>query len=196
MNSLTLLDQNNSLVEAGISGSDAVSKAVGMSDADSAALKAAGEAWNKANAEGNTEGMKAAHAQAEEIRIKYGYSGGDDGSAYIPLPNKGGSGSSSGSGKASGSSNKGSNNGVSDPYKNSEGKYMTSHGYNPEDYELTSIGHGSCTLESSPTVWYHAFCLREYANPNHEININVPCYKTESHITCELLSREYGANKE
>ena len=74
--------------------------------------------------------------------------------------------------------------------------YMTSHGYNPEDYELISIGHGSCTLESSPTVWYHAFCLREYANPNHEININIPCYKTESHITCELLSREFGANKE
>lgn len=74
--------------------------------------------------------------------------------------------------------------------------YMTSHGYNPEDYELTSIGHGSCTLESYPTVWYYAFCLREYANSNHEININIPCYKTEPCITCELLSREFGANKE
>ena len=74
--------------------------------------------------------------------------------------------------------------------------YMTSRNYNPEDYELISVGHGSCTFENSPTVWYHAFYLREYANPNHEININIPCYKTESHITCELLSREFGANKE
>ena len=74
--------------------------------------------------------------------------------------------------------------------------YMTSHGYNPEDYELTAVGYGSCTLESSPTVWYHTFCLREYANPKHEISINIPCYKSESHITCELLSRDYGGNKE
>lgn len=70
--------------------------------------------------------------------------------------------------------------------------YMASRGYNLSDYELTSIGHGSCTLENSPTVWYHAFCLREYANPDHEININIPCYKTEAHVSCELLSREHG----
>lgn len=74
--------------------------------------------------------------------------------------------------------------------------YMDSNNYNPENYEVISIGHGSCTLENSPTVWYHTFCLREYANPNHEININIPCYKTESHITCELLSREFGVSKE
>lgn len=75
--------------------------------------------------------------------------------------------------------------------------YMTSHGYNPEDYELISIGHGSCILENSITIiWYHTFCLREHVNPNHEININIPCYKNESNITCELLSRETGINKE
>jgi len=74
--------------------------------------------------------------------------------------------------------------------------YMTSRGYNLSDYELTSIGHGSCTLGNSPTIWYHTFCLREYANPDHEININIPCYKTEAHISCELLSRECGLNKE
>ena len=69
--------------------------------------------------------------------------------------------------------------------------YMVSNNYNLEDYELTSIGHGSCSFENSPTIWYYSFCLREYANPNHEININIPCYKTESHITTELLSREF-----
>lgn len=74
--------------------------------------------------------------------------------------------------------------------------YMKSRGYNLFDYELTSIGHGSCTLDNSPTIWYHTFCLREYANPDHEININIPCYKTEAHISCELLSRECGLNKE
>ena len=74
--------------------------------------------------------------------------------------------------------------------------YMTSRGYNLSDYELTSIGHGSCTLENSPTIWYYAFCLREYANPDHEININIPCYKTEAHVSCELLSREHGVSKE
>lgn len=74
--------------------------------------------------------------------------------------------------------------------------YMNSRDYNFSDYELTSIGHGSCTLENSPTVWYHSFHLREYANPDHEIDINIPCYQTESHISCELLSREHGINKE
>lgn len=66
------------------SGNDYASMA-GMSDLDKAALDAAGSSWNKANAAGDKAGMEAAHKQAESIRGKYGYSGGGDGSQYIPF---------------------------------------------------------------------------------------------------------------
>ena len=65
------------------SGNDYASM-VGMSDLDKAALEAAGQSWNNANAAGDRAGMDAAHRQAESIRNKYGYSGGSDGSQYIP----------------------------------------------------------------------------------------------------------------
>ena len=41
--------------------------------------------WEAANAIGDQAAMDAAHAGAEAIRAKSGYSGGDDGSQYIPL---------------------------------------------------------------------------------------------------------------
>ena len=66
------------------SGNDYASM-VGMSDLDKAALDAAGQSWNKANAAGDQAGMDAAHRQAEAIRSQYGYSGGSDGSQYIPF---------------------------------------------------------------------------------------------------------------
>lgn len=59
------------------------------SEADRAALSAAGKKWNEANARGDKDGMDAAHAEAEAIRNKYGFSGGDDGSAYIKLDKEG-----------------------------------------------------------------------------------------------------------
>ena len=65
------------------SGNDYASMA-GMSDLDRAALDAAKASWNKAYAAGDRAGMDAAHKQAESIRGNYGYSGGDDGSQYIP----------------------------------------------------------------------------------------------------------------
>ncbi len=65
------------------SGNDYASMA-GMSDLDRAALDAAKASWNKAYATGDRAGMDAAHKQAESIRGNYGYSGGDDGSQYIP----------------------------------------------------------------------------------------------------------------
>lgn len=68
----------------GSSGNDYASM-VGMSDLDKAALDAAGQSWNKANAAGDQAGMDAAHRQAEAIRSQYGYSGGSDGSQYIPF---------------------------------------------------------------------------------------------------------------
>lgn len=66
------------------SGNDYTSM-VGMSDLDKAALDAAGQSWNAANAAGDQAGMDAAHRQAETIRGKYGYSGGSDGSQYLPF---------------------------------------------------------------------------------------------------------------
>ena len=51
-----------------------------MSQEDQAALKAAGDAYNSATTQ---EEKDAAHAEAERIRAKYGYSGGADGSEYI-----------------------------------------------------------------------------------------------------------------
>lgn len=73
--------------------------AVTFSKEEQAALDAAGAAWNAANAKGDKAGMDAAHAAAEAIRAGKGYSGGSDGSQYIPTSNpsqdiKGSSGNS------------------------------------------------------------------------------------------------------
>lgn len=56
----------------------------GMSDLDRAALQAAGSSWAAASQAGDQAGMDAAHRQAEAIRAQYGYSGGTDGSQYLP----------------------------------------------------------------------------------------------------------------
>jgi hypothetical protein len=55
-----------------------------MSDEDYALSQKNGEGFNKAKAEGNQAGMDYFHAQEEALRAKYGYSGGPDGSQYIP----------------------------------------------------------------------------------------------------------------
>lgn len=54
--------------------------ATAMSKKDQDALAEAGKAWNAATTDAERQ---AAHAQAEAIRAKYGYSGGADGSKYI-----------------------------------------------------------------------------------------------------------------
>lgn len=66
-----------------ISDTSSIAKAVGMSEEDKAALAEYGRLWNEAYKANNEKGMKEAHEGAEAIRAKYGYSGGDDGSAYI-----------------------------------------------------------------------------------------------------------------
>lgn len=80
--------------------------AVNMSQKDKEALDAAGAAYNEAAARGDKAGMEAAHAQAEAIRNNYGYSGGADGSKYIPTGG-GSSGSSSRPSYSSGGSSGG-----------------------------------------------------------------------------------------
>lgn len=54
---------------------------------DQIALQQAGDAFNRAQAVGDSAGMAKAHADAEAIRAKYGYSGGADGSSIISTPN-------------------------------------------------------------------------------------------------------------
>lgn len=44
--------------------------------------------WIKASLSGDSAGMAVAHAGAEAVRAKEGYSGGNDGSKYIPLTDK------------------------------------------------------------------------------------------------------------
>lgn len=85
-NTKPMASQNSGQNASGSSGYQAAGKGSDyyagqvMSAEDQAALKAAGDAYNSAATQ---EGKDAAHAEAERIRAKYGYSGGDDGSEYI-----------------------------------------------------------------------------------------------------------------
>lgn len=56
----------------------------GFTQEDYDALSGAWAQWDAANKAGDQAGKEAAHAAAEAIRSKYGYSGGTDGSQYIP----------------------------------------------------------------------------------------------------------------
>lgn len=69
-----------------------------LSQADQSAIDAAGREWQAAHAAGDKAAEQAAHQKAESIRNKNGYSGGMDGSQYIPNQNQGGNSSSSGGG--------------------------------------------------------------------------------------------------
>ena len=57
-----------------------------LSAKDSETIKGLQDAWSQAHADGNDALKGQYHAQAEAIRAKYGYSGGGDGTKYIPLP--------------------------------------------------------------------------------------------------------------
>ena len=56
-----------------------------MSDVDKQRAAALGAQYNAAVAAGNMALANQYHSQVEDIRAKYGYSGGTDGSEYIPL---------------------------------------------------------------------------------------------------------------
>ena len=57
----------------------------GVSQADYDALSNAWAQWDAADKAGDQAGKDAAHAAAEAIRTKYGYSGGEDGSQYLQI---------------------------------------------------------------------------------------------------------------
>jgi hypothetical protein len=56
-----------------------------MSAEDEALINQLQVAYQSAMASGNTSAAQAAHDRAEAIRKLYGYSGGVDGSEYIPI---------------------------------------------------------------------------------------------------------------
>lgn len=58
----------------------------GLSEADKAAVDDLGRQWQEYQAAGDQEGMNRVHQEAQGIRGKYGYSGGEDGSEYRTVP--------------------------------------------------------------------------------------------------------------
>ncbi len=56
-----------------------------MSDSDERKIKQYSNLYDSYQKSGNQEGMDAAHRAAEEIRSRYGYSGGADGSGRLSL---------------------------------------------------------------------------------------------------------------
>ena len=88
-------------VQEGTSGADEDF----MSDADYAIIQELKKRFAEAQAKGDQEGMNAAHEEAERIRARYNYSGGSDGSFYLPGGNSSGSsGGYTGSGTGTGGS--------------------------------------------------------------------------------------------
>lgn len=103
MNAQSFADKYNSIMaNLSVASADGAVAAVGgsssMSSSDLNALAQAGRDYNNAKTQAEKD---AAHAKAEAIRNKYGYSGGTDGSEYIPTS----SGSSKSSNSSSGNSN-------------------------------------------------------------------------------------------
>lgn len=57
----------------------------GLSASDQAKIQALKDQYDLAKASGDTAKMQAAHSGAQAIRSGYGYSGGGDGSMYLPI---------------------------------------------------------------------------------------------------------------
>ncbi len=56
-----------------------------LSDSDLEKVAQYAKLWESATASGDTATADAAHSAAQQIRAQYGYSGGEDGSQYIPI---------------------------------------------------------------------------------------------------------------
>ena len=183
MNSLNNLQLNNPVINKGELGGGSIfeiASAAGMSQSSMNALKAAGDRYNAAKQKYLETGdkkyvdeMNKAHQQAEAIRAEYGYSGGGDGSAYIPLDKNGkplysssGSGGGSGGGNSDSSgdsdsssgSSSNSNSFVDDPYKDENGNYSIDNKPSqdiPDDVweNFVNTGHYSNGIENGPVTY-------------------------------------------
>ena len=198
MNSLNNLQLNNSSIKPGELGGNSIfeiASAAGMSQSSMNALKAAGDRYNAAKekylATGDkkyVEEMNKAHQQAEAIRAEYGYSGGGDGSGYIPLDKNGkpiisssggGGGSSSSdsdSSSPSSSSSSNSNSFVDDPYKDENGNYSVDNKPSqdiPDDVweNFVNTGHYSNGIENGPVTYTGLAMLHGSRNsPEYVLN--------------------------
>lgn len=98
-------EYNNIMANLKTASAEGAVEAIGgsskMSSSDLSALAQAGRDYNSAKTQAEKD---AAHARAEAIRNKYGYSGGTDGSKYISTSGGSSSGKSSSSSKKSSSS--------------------------------------------------------------------------------------------
>lgn len=146
MNAQEFADKyNNIMANLKVASVEGAVEAVGgssqMSSSDLSALAQAGRDYNSAKTQAEKD---AAHARAEAIRNKYGYSGGTDGSKYIPT--------SSGSSKTLKSSSKKSTSTVSSGRVSQDIGGRATH---PERYAsgtLSAIGGLSMVGERGPEL--------------------------------------------
>ena len=146
MNAQEFADKyNNIMANLKVASAEGAVEAVGgsssMSSSDLSALAQAGRDYNNAKTQAEKD---AAHARAEAIRNKYGYSGGTDGSKYIPT--------SSGSSKPLKSSSKKSSTSTSSGRVSQDIGGRATH---PERYAsgtLSAIGGLSMVGERGPEL--------------------------------------------
>jgi uncharacterized membrane protein len=103
--------------------------------------------YAEAQARGDQSGMNYAHAMAEAERAKLGYSGGGDGSQYIPLTTSSGTSGGGSSGSGSGSSGSSGSANASGVYKLFEEAYARG-GLNAESYIKTQAKNYGFTTEA------------------------------------------------
>lgn len=146
MNAQEFADKyNNIMANLKVASAEGAVEAVGgssqMSSSDLSALAQAGRDYNSAKTQAEKD---AAHARAEAIRNKYGYSGGTDGSKYIPT--------SSGSSKTLKSSSKKSSTSTSSGRVSQDIGGRATH---PERYAsgtLSAVGGLSMVGERGPEL--------------------------------------------
>lgn len=146
MNAQEFADKyNNIMANLKVASAEGAVEAVGgsskMSSSDLSALAQAGRDYNSAKTQAEKD---AAHARAEAIRNKYGYSGGTDGSKYIPT--------SSGSSKTLKSGSKKSSTSVSSGRVSQDIGGRATH---PERYAsgtLSAVGGLSMVGERGPEL--------------------------------------------
>ena len=153
MNAQEFADKYNNIMAnlktASVEGAvEAVGGSSQMSSSDLSALAQAGRDYNNAKTQAEKD---AAHARAEAIRNKYGYSGGTDGSKYIPT-SSGSSKSLKSSGGSSGSSSKKTSSTVSSGRVSQDIGGRATH---PERYAsgtLSAVGGLSMVGEHGPEL--------------------------------------------
>ena len=152
MNAQEFADKyNNIMANLKVASAEGAVEAVGgssqMSSSDLSALAQAGRDYNNAKTQAEKD---AAHARAEAIRNKYGYSGGTDGSKYIPTSS--GSSKPLKSSSSSSSSSKKSTSTVSSGRVSQDIRGRATHPKRYASGTLSAIGGLSMVGEQGPEL--------------------------------------------